>query len=170
MSKRPPRDHDWDALKVEWLQGDDTLNEFRIKKDIDRAFFYRMVSAQGWKEEREAIRKKALEKAENKITAELAKRWVRYGKVNDDLLAIAQRIVDDTKDEEGNIQQPIEPIELKHLADTVETTLKSHRLLHGEPTEIHKTETPNIHVQVVQVIKALKAGQVLDVPSEEIDG
>lgn len=167
-SHRPNIKYDWEALKLEWLQGSETLNHFRIRHGISKAFFNKIEELH-WVDDKLAIQRKAMEIAQRKIAEKKGKDWAKYSKISDDVVAVAQKMLDDTKDPDGNIQQPIEPSELRAVAEAVEVALKNDRLIHGEPTG-DEGKTVNIHLQVVQVIKALKnGGIIIDAENSEPD-
>lgn len=158
MNKR----FDWQALKMEWLAGSETLNAFRIRKEIvSKEHFYRMVEEHGWLAHRNRLHAAALAKVTPKIIADLSKRYYFQEKswlTVEGIIARALKKIAAAED-----IATVAPEVLESLTRTLERTLKSRKLIHGEPTGeapadgVPEPGTLN-HAQIVALIQAMTQG------------
>lgn len=151
--------YDWDALKLEFLQGNESLNEFRLRHKLNKNNFYGRAGA--WPDERAAVRAKALGQVQEKMSDKLAHHWEQYTRLFDAIKVHAAMILQSKKNEKGE-PVPMDPLDLSRVASSLESALKGDRLIYGEPTEITKeTGFPNVHIQTVQLLEAIERGEVL---------
>lgn len=152
---------DWDALRMEFLQSKETLNQFKIRHQIKNSqWFYK--KARAWNQERANLVSNAQKKVIKHAERELAENWKGYIDLLGGLKAQIAKIISDSLDADGRVIQPIEPSQLKDIAHTIEKALKSEKLVLGEPTEITEDKSETKHVQVVQVLQMLNTGKLVE--------
>lgn len=144
--------YDWGALKLEWLNTDLTLNQFREKKGIDTAHFYRSINAEQWHDARQDIYKKALNKLQERKSTQLASRYDDYLKLWGAVKVQAARILKDAHDQ----NDPLKPSQLAQLTQAIETALKSEKLILGESTE-NVAHNVNLRNAIIEDIRKSNA-------------
>lgn len=135
---RPQRTHDWEALKVEWLATNLSINQFRETKDIQPAVLYKAIDVEDWYQARSKMHQRTLEKLSNKKADMLVRKYEDYYKLWGAVKGQAASILRKTQKPDGTIE-PLLPSELRSLTEALERALKSERLLDGESTENFNT-------------------------------
>jgi hypothetical protein len=155
MPKLPS--HDWPALKAEWLSGNETLNQFRIRKHINNsAWFYRKVEEDGWLDARNAIIAKAHERQSNNLAKDMSDRWKEYRQIFMAAKAQGYALIKKTLNEAGQVSQPMTPSELRQLVEAFKSLSQAESFIDGGPTE--RTENKNLNVNLhATITEALKA-------------
>lgn len=152
--RRGPNSVNWDALKAEWLQGDESLNKFRIRYRLAPAHFYQKVDEYGWEKSREIINKKAIAKIENTQAGLLAREW----KQEIDLLNAAKSEVVRALNKSRDSGKTLNYQELSNLFTALDKAVKTKSFINGGPTE--RIESRNIHVAIVDwMAKDFSEGQ-----------
>lgn len=153
---RRNRRHDWDALRLEWLAGTDTMSAFRDKKGISRSLFLRMTKKHKWKEAREKLRAKVIAKGQEKVEGIVAKRWEQQMRLWGDVESQVQSLLSKKKG--------LKASDVAALSVALERALKSQRLIRGESTE--NTVSKNYHAVMVDMVEKLEGGTL----DAEIEG
>lgn len=150
---------DWQLLKMEWLAGSETLNAFRIRKEIvNKKHFYEMIEEHGFLAHRDRLHAAALAKAAPRLIADLSRRYYFQEKqwlTVEGIIARALKKLAATEDIEK-----LAPEVLESLTRSLERALKSRKLVHGEPTGEAPADgvpTPGTlnHAQIVGLIQAM---------------
>lgn len=152
----------WNALKVEFMTGDMTLNELRIKHDIvGMANFYKQAT--GWLEEREKLHKKAIEKIKSKTLNNAVKGWEDQQKLWKAVEVQAGRLLQKSLSDEKGLR----PRDLDNLASAIEKALKSQRLILGQSTE--NVANSSIHKHLIEMNRKIENNEDIidaDIPEE----
>lgn len=136
---------DWDSLKSEYMQGNMTLNELRLKHNINgQANFYKQVNSRKFEEARQKIRTKAVQKIENNQIKRYAKEWDNQMSLWQNVESMAQKIM-------SRKRETLEPDELSSLSTAIEKALKSQRLILGESTE--NNANVNVHAALADLLE-----------------
>jgi len=152
MGKPSSTRYDWPALKAEWLQGNESLNQFRIRKGIgNQNIFYARVSEDGWVEAKERIIRTALEKTEAAVAEKYGQEWDRQMKLWSAVEGLAGRIM--TRKAES-----MDSNELAQLTAAIERALKAQRLILGQSTD--NMAVKNYHMSIVQMLKEIKGEEI----------
>ena len=156
MPKGQKRNHNWDALKAEWLQTDLSLNQFRIGKDIAKAVFYPHVEKGKWTETKRKNAERTLNKINTKVVNAQADKWEDYRELYKDVKKQLKRIVGKFgEDEDKTI--PIR--DLKDIAETLGKLTSGLSFLDGGPTA--RIETRNLHGDIVRILDAQRKGEIV---------
>lgn len=149
---------DWPALKMEWLASNESLNAFRVRKDIRNiGDFYQRVEADSWVDAKEEIRSRAAARVENSLVKDTAKRWGDYRKLFEASKAQVAQIFNSTV-KDGKIVRPMTPLELAQLVGAVDRMLKAESFMDGGPSE--RIETRNINLDMVDLIEKIERGEI----------
>lgn len=154
---------DWPSLKAQYMASNLKLMEFydTIEPKLHKRYFY--LRTMGWNVEKEAMKQKAFEVAQEKIGEKLAEKYSDYLRLWNGVKDQAAAILKDSIDAEGKIIA-LEPLKLKALASSIEIALKGERLISGESTEKIDTVGGVLHMQAVNVIEALDQNRVEIIP------
>jgi hypothetical protein len=170
-SKPQGKKYDWEALKREWLQSSNvTLNQFRLSKGIAQAHFYRTINAEEWIETRAKIDKRAIQRIEEKAVNSIVNKWDDYSRLWKAVKAQAAAILNKTRQKDGTIV-PMRPTDLVNLTNSIETALKSERLIHGESTENIEERITKEEIQGFIFAEIRKNGSnsgVYDIPERAV--
>ena len=144
---RLPKTVNWEALKVEWLQSDETLNKFRLRKGLSNNHFYDAVNKQKWVEQKRQPGEKTTEKVMEKVSKQQVEEWVNQKKLWHGVEVIAAKIL--TKYNNGELAQ--NPHDLSALTCAIERSLKSRKLILGEATET--IESRNLYMGIQKIVE-----------------
>lgn len=154
---------DWPSLKAKYMASDLKLMDFyaTIEPKLHQRYFY--LRTMGWNVEKEAMKQKAFEVAQEKIGEKLVEKYSDYLRLWNGVKDQAAAILKESIDAEGKIIA-LEPLKLKALASSIEIALKGERLISGESTEKIDTVGGVLHMQAVNVIEALDQNRVEIIP------
>lgn len=149
--------HDWSALMYEWARGQETLEAFRRRHRLATAHFSRVVKKMNWRVLREQLRAEAIEKAQPRIVADIAR---RYSFQEKQWLTVEGIIARALKKIATADNLSLSPELLESLTRSLERTLKARKLIVNEPTGDQSNTNPNApgtmtHSQVVELIQAI---------------
>ena len=131
--------HDWNKMKMEWLESDLTINKFRETKEINNGYFYTNIDVDDWYKAKHELDKKTLNKLTNKLSTEIANKYSDYNKLWKAVKIQAASIIKKTQKKDGTIS-PMSTYDLNNLSRVIETALRSERLIQGDSTENQKVE------------------------------
>lgn len=124
-----PGSLDWDALKADFMQGNETLREFHLRHKLAASWFYGKAGT--WADERSEIRNKAVIKSTEQQAVRHYSKVLKH--VEDSELALvanckailSRSIVD------GRVVKPLSTSDLLRLSISIEKILKTSRLGEG---------------------------------------
>lgn len=156
-------DIDWNALKVEFMTTDMSLNAIREKHNIaDKNHFYKKT--EDWKEERRKLHEKTLQKIKSKALNNTVKEWERQQKLWHAVEIQAGRLLQSSLDK----KKVLKAGEVMALTVAIEKALKCQKLILGESTE--NIATHSIHKHLIEINKRIESGADLeDIPQEVKD-
>lgn len=152
--KRRSDGRNWDALKAEWLQSAETLNEFRIRHRIANGKFYEAVKKGNWKDAKLEIENKAISKIQSQQADKLAEQWDRQKELWKGVEGAAARILT-AKNKEGAV---MDPGELAQVSMSLYRSLVSQRLLAGMTTgKLEANVSGDLHSLLVAIVAKMEA-------------
>lgn len=155
---KPRAKYDWNALKIEWLQTNESPFAFQRRKGIKNdTKFYKHVNEDGWWEARDEINKRAVEIAQDKLVKITAKKWGDYKQLFNAGKSQAAKILSDTV-KDGKMVRTLTTLELSQLVGAVDKMLKAESFMEGGPTE--RVETANFHMMNVDLIGKVERGEI----------
>jgi hypothetical protein len=180
MASRKRGGPDWDVLKREWLASNCSLNEFKVKKGILNPHFYKQVKAGKWREAKQKIEERTVQKISDKLVDVNYAKWERQVKLWMAIEDQAAHILKQNVDSDGKLSKPMNPQDLKALGNLVESSIRSHKYMRGETVGGVQGEgntTINFHVQLANVIQEIEKENgvhgpaIIDIPAiDERDG
>ena len=96
---------DWNAIKTEYITTDTSYRKLAAKHNIHSTAIAVRAGREGWVEERERFRNKALSKTLDKLSSAQAGRAARLQTVADKLLSKIEKAVDALEDDALETQQ-----------------------------------------------------------------
>ena len=151
MGHRQPKSIDWPRLKIEWLNSDETLNQFRLRHKFPESYFYQTVKKVGWENAKTKILQRAEQKVANGLVKSTAKDWSQYHKVQNNLIKVIASVLEGVMDEHGEVRGDLPPEEIKRIASAFKDATVNKSFLEGGPTE--RVEQKSLHYEIVQMIK-----------------
>lgn len=155
-----PKTHDWNALKAEFLSGQETLNEFRIRHKMGASWFY--MKAADWAEARDRIGKEAVKKAEGKLAdyygSYIEQTRKLLASINNQIAAaLQQTIIVDEKSGERKIA-PMDADKLSSMSHAISANVKTLRLIEGKSTENKAVKVEgDLNDRLTGLIEAMEA-------------
>lgn len=135
-----------------------------IEPKLHKRYFY--LRTMGWNVEKEAMKERAYEKAQEEIGNKLANQYSDYLRLWNGVKSQAAAILKEAVDKDGNVSA-MPPTMLRALASSIEIALKGERLIAGDSTEKIESVGGVLHMQAVNVIEALEQGRVQITNQEE---
>lgn len=144
----------WEALKAEFLVGEETLNQFRLRHGLNKNHFY--DKAQTWPEDRGRIREKALKKVEKELETYYAGFVVETKDLLTSVNAHLKKLIKGSL-KDGEVVAAIPVDELKKMSESISVNLKTVRLMSDKSTE--NLSTKNYHLAITQMLADREKGQ-----------
>lgn len=162
MKRRGHSLHDWDALEREWLASDHSLNAFRkLKKIGNEKNFYKQVSDRKWIDKKKRIEEVASAIVEKKLGKQTADEWERQIRLLTAIESQVATLLRNCVDKNGKITRPMEPLELKALAETVSKSVAARKNIKGEgggdPENPTGTTNISLHATFVKIGNEIEA-------------
>lgn len=142
---------------MEWLNSDETLNQFKERHSIGDGHFYMMIKRHHWEKAKEKIFRKAEEKVTNGLVKSTAKDWSQYHKVQNNLIKVIASVLEGVMDEHGEVRGDLPPEEIKRISSAFKDATANKSFLEGGPTE--RIEQKSLHYEIVQMIKEAEAAK-----------
>lgn len=156
--------HDWIAYKLEWLNGSETLNQFRIRKGLQPTPFYARVK--GWQAERDGMKERAIKRAIEKTEDALVEHYTEHLEIIETMRKKVAVILQEGRalklagGKPTNIKIEVDPADLNALAGAMEKLLKSERLIRGHGTGEESGKVENFHLTLVKMVKMSEKGEL----------
>jgi len=153
--KRNPKTIDWDKLEAEWMGSSETLNIFRLRQKISSSYFYIKTDELDWVEKKAKIRASALEKASGRTIDGLARQWNvqlnLWKGLEMQVNALLSKTMDETR---TKIIKPLKPGDLAAVSMMLSASLRSQKLIAGEPGEI--SEERNLSAHIAKIVTKIE--------------
>lgn len=140
---------DWAALKAEWLQSDETLHAFQVRKRLGERNFYRVAKRDGWTAAREEIGKMAGRRIEQKLARETADKWFAHRELFRGAHSHAAAILKKSLGSNGEVLKPLSPAELLQLVTAIQKMGQAEAFMSGEATDHLKVSGQMAHAHLV---------------------
>ena len=140
----PNKRVDWPAVRNEFYQVDQRLNDFIRQRELPYTATMRMAGKQKWLKQRRMIQEHAAMKTRGEHAIRLAGDWDRQERLWDELETICEEFI-------AIARKAKSVSEVKAMAEVLERALKNKKLLKGEPTEISATK--NYHAHLVRFLE-----------------
>ena len=145
--------HDWTQLFLEYMQGKESRYDFCARKKLPLKYFY--VRTKDWDDKKRVMVEKAKANAVDQIQLDYEEFIKQQLKLLKLINAQAMAINKECLNADGTaIIKPLRPKELSQLANALDTSLKTLRLLAGKSTEI--SENRNVHASLVDFLEEQK--------------
>lgn len=167
---------DWEVMKREFVTGNpiESLNEFRKKNHIGNCNqFYARVKKEKWLDSRHKFQNVITRKVEANAVKAGVEQWERQIRLWTKLEDQVSNLLDKHVGRNGKLigAKEMDPQSIRALALTLESSVRSHKLMRNEPIEGTGGcgTTVNFHVQIANLAKDIEAkadGPILLEPPE----
>lgn len=166
---------DWEEMKRQFVTGNpiESLNEFRKRNHIGNCNqFYSRVKKEKWSFERNKFQNQITRKVEANALKAGVEQWDRQIRLWMKLEDQVEKLLDKHVARNGRLVgvKDMDPQAIRALALTLESSVRSHKLMRNEPIDgTGGGTTVNFHVQVANLTKEIEAkadGPILLEPPE----
>jgi len=127
--------YDWEALKAEWLQSNESLNQFRIRKKIGNAkSFYHHTNVDQWTDLKKKIATQVTKKIVDKQVKQNVIDWSKYEKAQDGIMAQIYALINKTT-KDGKVDKAMPARDVAQLSQALNNLSKNKSFMNGGPTE-----------------------------------
>jgi len=132
----PKRIVNWEKVKRDYLFSDDTLNKVANKHKLSNPCIYKHAKAENWPEQKKRFQENVTHEISEEMVDQNVAQWKNQIKL---WRVIEYQVAKILNKYHGENKPAIKPTHLINLAFALNVSLKSQKLIYGEPTE-HITE------------------------------